>query len=76
MTTQQVETSRTNRTLAERRRLAGLTQQQLADRAGLSIATIRDLEQGLRARVRGKTLRTLCAILDCDGFSDIDLRSA
>jgi transcriptional regulator with XRE-family HTH domain len=44
---------------------AGLTQQQLADRAGLSIALVLGLEQGKRDNPRLDTLRKLAAGLGC-----------
>lgn len=62
-------------TLKEARQAAGMTQQQMADRANLSIATVRDLEQHVRTHVRSRTLRTLCALLMVEGFSDITLRT-
>ena len=68
-------------TLQEARRASGMTQQQLAERAGLSIATVRDLEQhvvganGSVRRVRSRTLRTLCTLLGVEGFSDVELRT-
>ncbi|MFC0529911.1 BTAD domain-containing putative transcriptional regulator [Phytohabitans kaempferiae] len=52
------------RALRER---AGLTQQDLADRAGLSVGGLRDLEQGRVAAPRPATLRRLAASL---GVSD------
>jgi transcriptional regulator with XRE-family HTH domain len=44
---------------------AGLTQQQLADRAGLSIALVLGLEQGKRDNPRLDTLRKLARGLGC-----------
>ncbi len=69
-------TQTATKSLKEARQAAGLTQQQMAEQAGLSIATVRDLEQHVRTRVRSKTLRTLCTLLDVEGFSDIELRTA
>lgn len=48
----------------EQRRRAGLTQIQLAEAGGLSVGTIRDLEQGRTSRPRSATLRRLAQILD------------
>jgi DNA-binding SARP family transcriptional activator/DNA-binding XRE family transcriptional regulator len=52
--------------IAERRRLAGLTQQQLADRAEVSVGVVRDLEQGRTTRPRGDTAVTLACALGLD----------
>jgi DNA-binding SARP family transcriptional activator/transcriptional regulator with XRE-family HTH domain len=49
--------------IAESRRLAGLTQQQLADRAAVSVGAVRDLEQGRTARPRPATGETLARVL-------------
>lgn len=46
---------------------AGLTQEQLADAAGLSIGVIRDLEQRRTARPRAESVRRLAAALRLDG---------
>jgi DNA-binding SARP family transcriptional activator len=43
----------------DRRRAAGLTQQQLAAAAGMSVGALRDLEQGRTARPRAASLRRL-----------------
>ena len=48
------------------RRAAGLTQQQLARLAGVSMAAIRDLEQGRRLRPRPATVARLGAALKLD----------
>src|SRR5947199_9838652 len=42
---------------------AGLTQQELADRAGLSVRALRDLEQDRVARPRAPSIRRLQAVL-------------
>jgi DNA-binding SARP family transcriptional activator/DNA-binding XRE family transcriptional regulator len=47
------------------RRNAGLTQRQLADRSGLSVATVRDVEQA-RSRPRPASLRALAGALGLD----------
>ncbi|WP_330255629.1 helix-turn-helix domain-containing protein [Nocardia sp. NBC_00565] len=46
------------------RRRAGLTQQETAESAGLSVGALRDLEQGRVARPRGSTLRMLGDVLE------------
>ncbi|GAA3776211.1 BTAD domain-containing putative transcriptional regulator [Plantactinospora mayteni] len=51
------------------RERAGLTQQELADRAGLSVGGLRDLEQGRVAAPRPTTLRRLAAGL---AMSDVE----
>jgi DNA-binding SARP family transcriptional activator/DNA-binding transcriptional regulator YiaG len=52
--------------IAEWRRLAGLTQQQLADRAAVSVGLVRDLEQGRTTRPRGDTADALAHVLGLD----------
>jgi transcriptional regulator with XRE-family HTH domain len=44
---------------------AGLTQQQLAERSGISIASLMALEQGRNPNPRLDTLRKLAAALGC-----------
>jgi len=51
----------------ERRKALGLTQKQLADRAGLGIATVKRVELG-KFVPDGKSLLKLCAALDCYFF--------
>jgi transcriptional regulator with XRE-family HTH domain len=51
--------------LARRRRAAGLTQQQLAQAAGLSMSLVAQLEQGTTADPRLSTLRGLAKGLGC-----------
>ncbi|QFY07746.1 tetratricopeptide repeat protein [Nonomuraea phyllanthi] len=46
-----------------RREQAGLTQQELAARAGVSVAVIRDVEQGRTRRPRTETIRRLSDVL-------------
>lgn len=55
--------------LTDLRRAAGLTQEELAERSGMSIRGIRKLEAGLVARPRGSSLEALAAGL---GLSDAD----
>ncbi len=50
----------------EYRRAAGLTQRQLAERSGLSIAAVRDLEQGRSHRPRSGSLTALADALRLD----------
>jgi transcriptional regulator with XRE-family HTH domain len=52
-------------TLKRLRSEAGLTQQQLAERSGLSIASLMALEQGRSDNPRLDTLRKLAAALNC-----------
>jgi DNA-binding SARP family transcriptional activator/DNA-binding XRE family transcriptional regulator len=47
-----------------RRRAAGLTQQALAGRAGVSVGALRDLEQGRTLRPRLSLITRLAAVLD------------
>jgi transcriptional regulator with XRE-family HTH domain len=62
-------------TLKKAREAADLTQQELAVAARLSIATIRDLEQHIRVKVRDRTWHTLTRLLGVEGFADISRRS-
>ncbi|MEV6841358.1 helix-turn-helix domain-containing protein [Streptomyces sp. NPDC051133] len=50
--------------LRARRSRTGLTQEELAERSGLSVRAIRDLEHGRVARPRRETLRLLATALD------------
>ena len=50
----------------EHRRAAGLTQQQLAQRSGLSVGAVRDLEQGRSSRPRRGSLDALARALGLD----------
>jgi transcriptional regulator with XRE-family HTH domain len=49
------------------RRAAGMTQEELAERAGISARTVSDVERGLRAVVHGDTARRLAAALGLTG---------
>src|SRR5258708_3832258 len=53
------------------RRNAGLTQRELADRAGMSVAGLRDVEQGRVKRPRVSTLRR---IAEATGLSPVESR--
>jgi DNA-binding SARP family transcriptional activator/tetratricopeptide (TPR) repeat protein/DNA-binding XRE family transcriptional regulator len=57
------------RLLRERRRRAGLTQQEVAARAGMSLRALRDIEQGRVRRPRAASLRRLAAAV---GMADAD----
>jgi DNA-binding SARP family transcriptional activator/DNA-binding XRE family transcriptional regulator/tetratricopeptide (TPR) repeat protein len=55
--------------LRESRVRAGLTQDELAARAGVSVRTVRALENGAVARPQAASLRRLAAVLDVDPTS-------
>jgi DNA-binding CsgD family transcriptional regulator len=48
------------------RQRAGMTQAELAEKAGLSYRTISDLERGIRTKVYTSTLNLLCTALDLE----------
>lgn len=52
--------------LLKRRKTAGLSQVELAERAGVGIATVQRLEQGRASNIRAQTLRAIAAALGCD----------
>ncbi len=52
--------------LRELRRSAGLTQEELAERARVGVRTLRDLETGRTARPQRSTVDLLAAALDLD----------
>ncbi|MCU1687544.1 MAG: family transcriptional regulator [Amycolatopsis sp.] len=56
-----------DRSLRDRRVLAGLTQAQLAERAGVSLRAVRNAELGTVQRPRQETVRRLLAVLDAAG---------
>jgi DNA-binding SARP family transcriptional activator/DNA-binding XRE family transcriptional regulator len=58
------------------RRKAQLTQQELASRAGLSLAALRDLEQGRRSRPRAGSVAALADALELDPQEAADLAFA
>jgi len=60
----------------ERRRAAGLTQRQLAQRSGLSVAAVRDLEQGRTRRPQRESLDALARALGLGGGQAAALASA
>ena len=53
--------------LQEKRKLAGLSQICLAEKAGISFRTLQDYEQGRRLinKASGEQLRSLAVALDC-----------
>ena len=55
--------------LKKLRTAAGMTQEELAERAGISARTVSDVERGLRTFVHGDTARRLAAAL---GMSEQD----
>ena len=55
------------------RRRAGLTQQEAAELAGLSVGALRDIEQGRVSRPRASTLRRLAAVLELSRAERDDL---
>ncbi|MGC4862292.1 BTAD domain-containing putative transcriptional regulator [Micromonospora sp. DT41] len=58
------------------RERSGLTQQELADRSGLSGAAIRDLEQGRSRQPRPRSVRALSVALDLSGREAAALRGS
>ncbi|BCY09023.1 SARP family transcriptional regulator [Actinoplanes sp. L3-i22] len=58
------------------RRAAGLSQQCLADRVGLSVAAIRDLEQGRTRRPQRDSVDAIVAVLCLTGDTEMTLRRA
>lgn len=58
------------------RRTAGLTQEQLAERATLGVRSISDLERGINHRPQRETLRLLADALDLPGEERAALESA
>jgi DNA-binding SARP family transcriptional activator/tetratricopeptide (TPR) repeat protein/DNA-binding XRE family transcriptional regulator len=57
------------------REAAGLTQQRLASRAGVSVGAVRDIEQGRTVVSRPDTLARLAAVLELDGRERAELSS-
>jgi predicted ATPase/transcriptional regulator with XRE-family HTH domain len=62
-----VTEERLGASLKRLRRAAGMTQEELAERAGISARTVSDVERGLRAVVHGDTARKLAAALGLTG---------
>ena len=58
------------------RREAGLTQQELAAKAGLSVAALRDIEQSRRCRPRPRSLSALTHALGLDPEQAADFATA
>src|SRR5262245_24976934 len=70
-------TSSTFATLLRRHRLAsGLTQEALAERAGLSARGVQDLERGVRVAPRAETVRLLADALALDAETRTELIAA
>lgn len=57
------------------RQAAGLTQQELASRAGVGVGVVRDLEQGRTAHVRRESAARLSKALGLDGYHAAELNS-
>ncbi|WP_442911035.1 AAA family ATPase [Kitasatospora sp. NBC_01266] len=62
--------------LLECRRVAGLTQEELAEAAGLSARSVRDLEQGRRGRPQRRTVEQLVSALGLVGTGAAELLAA
>jgi DNA-binding SARP family transcriptional activator/tetratricopeptide (TPR) repeat protein/DNA-binding XRE family transcriptional regulator len=58
------------------RRRVGLSQRELAERAGLGVTTVRDLEQGRTRQPQPPSVRALAAALGLDGHEAAALREA
>ncbi|MDQ4109473.1 MAG: helix-turn-helix domain-containing protein, partial [Actinomycetota bacterium] len=56
--------------LRDRRTRSGLTQRELAERAGLSAAVLRDIEQGRSLRPRSRSVRAIAGALGLDAADD------
>jgi transcriptional regulator with XRE-family HTH domain/predicted ATPase len=63
------------RFLRRHRRLAGWTQEELANRAGVSVRAIRDLEAGRVRRPHGQTIRMITEALDLTDATRNELQS-
>ncbi|MBO0785794.1 MAG: tetratricopeptide repeat protein, partial [Actinobacteria bacterium] len=59
--------SRLGETLRRLRQAAGMTQEELAERAGISARAVSDTERGLRSAVHADTARRVAAALRLDG---------
>jgi DNA-binding SARP family transcriptional activator len=57
--------------ISQHRRLAGLSQRELADAAGISIGVIRDLEQGVTSQPRATSISRLASALQLDPEADL-----
>ena len=63
-----MERTRLGELLRRHRRASGLTQEGLAEQAGVSARTVSDLERGVHARARAATLERIAEALDLEGF--------
>lgn len=52
--------------IRQRRRMLDITQEELAEKAGISRTTLWKLEKGRTVRVSTETLFSIANILDCD----------
>jgi transcriptional regulator with XRE-family HTH domain len=71
-----VPTSAFGQVLRQLRIARGLTQEELADRARLSVRGISDLERGVKLAPRSTTLRLLANALDADPRQSAELFAA
>src|SRR5437588_5167801 len=62
--------------LRRHRRAAGLTQEELSERADVSARTVSDVERGLRTRIYRDTATRLCDALSLEGEARADFLTA
>ena len=63
---EEIDDNRLSASLKSLRAAAGLTQEELAEKAGISARTVSDVERGLRAVVHHDTARRLASALGLD----------